>query len=411
MRIGPGALLAKVDIKSAFRLLPIHPSDRHLTTMKWNQQIYIDTCLPFGLRSAPKLFNILADLLAWTAQKNGVSNNIHYLDDFLTMGPPGSSTCQRNLDIFAQLCKDLGVPLAVEKIEGPSTSLTFLGITLDTEQMEIRLPDEKLKRIKDDLQEWLERKKATKRQILSLVGLLQHATKVVKCGRTFVARLYAAAAKIREMHFYTRLNSEFRSDLMWWYTFVQTWNGLSILHHVPLTDFAIYTDASGKWGCGAIWGIHWLQWQWPDEWNKVGIMCKELVPISLSCAVWGSMLSKKHVYFHCDNLSLVNSLNKGSSKDSSVMKLLRTLWLFVAYFDISTTATHVPGAHNNTADHLSRNNMTDFWQSKLNLSLLPHALPTPLLQLVSLKAPDWTSPKFNSLFQQVIKALPSLSGG
>ena len=99
---------------------------------------------------------------------------------------------------------------------------------------------------------------------------------------------------------------------------------------------------------------------WPDEWDKVGIMCKELVPISFSCAVWGSVLSKKHVYFHCDNLSLVNSLNKGSSKDSSVMKLLRTLWLFVAYFDISTTATHVPGAHNITADHLSRNNMTEF---------------------------------------------------
>ena len=155
MRTGPGALLAKVDIKSAFRLLPVHPSDRHLVTTKWNRQIYIDTYLPLGLRSAPKLFNTLADLLAWIAQENGVSNNIHYLDDFLTMGPPASSTCQRNLDIFTQLCKDLGVPLAVEKIEGPSTSLTFPGITLDTERMEIRLPDEKLKCIKDTLQEWL----------------------------------------------------------------------------------------------------------------------------------------------------------------------------------------------------------------------------------------------------------------
>ena len=88
-----------------------------------------------------------------------------------------------------------------------------------------------------------------------------------------------------------------------------------------------------------------------------------------------------------------------------------TIWLFVAYFDVSIMATHVPGAHNNTADHLSRNNMTEFWQSKLNLSPLPHALPTSLLQLVTPKAPDWTSPKFNSLFQQVIKTLPSPSGG
>ena len=173
--------------------------DRHLVTMKWNRQIYIDTCLPFSLRSAPKLFNILADLLAWIAQENGVSNNIRYLDNFLTMGPPDSSTCQRNLDIFTQLYKDLRVPLAVEKIEGPSTSLTFLGIILDTEQMEIGFPDEKLKHIKVTLEEWLRCKKATKRQIHSMVGLLQHATKVVKCGRTFVGRLYAAA------DFYTRI--------------------------------------------------------------------------------------------------------------------------------------------------------------------------------------------------------------
>ena len=62
---GPNSFLAKVNIKHAFRLLPIHPADRYLLTMEWNQSIYIDTCLPFGLRSAPKLFNIMADLLSW----------------------------------------------------------------------------------------------------------------------------------------------------------------------------------------------------------------------------------------------------------------------------------------------------------------------------------------------------------
>jgi len=62
IELGPGTLLAKIDIKSAFRLLPLHPSDCHLLAMKWNKGIYIDSCLPFGLRSASKLFNILADL-------------------------------------------------------------------------------------------------------------------------------------------------------------------------------------------------------------------------------------------------------------------------------------------------------------------------------------------------------------
>ena len=101
--------------------------------MQWKEEVHIDTCLPFGLHLAPKMFNILADFLAWIACQHGVSFLIHYLDDFLTMGPPSSPTYQRNLDT---LCNYLGVPLALEKVEGPSTALPFLGIELDTIRME-----------------------------------------------------------------------------------------------------------------------------------------------------------------------------------------------------------------------------------------------------------------------------------
>ena len=207
--------------------------------MKWRNRVYNDTRLPFGLLSAPQLFNILADLLTWSAQQNGVTFVIHYLDNFLTVGPTGSETCQRNFDILMHLCDDLGVPLALEKVEGPSTTISFLGIVLDIVRMEIRLPVDKLERIKEALSIWLGKKKATKQDILSLVGLLHHATKVLRCGRTFVGRMYTAAAKVRKLHFYTRLNREFCSDVIWWHTFVQAWNGLSI-SFLGLGDIGIY---------------------------------------------------------------------------------------------------------------------------------------------------------------------------
>jgi len=72
MKLGRGTLLAKVDIKNAFCLLPVHLADCHLLAMSWNTQIFIDNSLPFGLRSAPILFNILADLLSWILQQKGV---------------------------------------------------------------------------------------------------------------------------------------------------------------------------------------------------------------------------------------------------------------------------------------------------------------------------------------------------
>ena len=95
--------------------------------------------------------------------------------------------------------------------------------------MEARLPQEKLKRIHSEVNIWLDKRSATKRQILSLVGLLQHVAKVVRPGRTFVGRMYSVAAKVRELDFVTHLNSEFRSDLFWWHTFIKEWNGISFV--------------------------------------------------------------------------------------------------------------------------------------------------------------------------------------
>jgi len=165
--------------------------------MYWNNAIYIDTCLPFGLRSAPKPFNILADLLTWMLERQGVSLVIHYLDDFLLMGPALLNKCQNNLITVQQLCTQLGILLDPEKLEGPTHRLIFLGIEIYTSSSLARLPQDKLVRIQSELHSWLRKRRATKRQILSLVGLLQHASKVVVPGRTFTARMYYKAARVK----------------------------------------------------------------------------------------------------------------------------------------------------------------------------------------------------------------------
>ena len=101
--------------------MPVHPADCHLLAMEWKAGVFIDACLPFGLMSSPKLFNILADLLAWILEHQGVLYLLHYLDDFLTIGQPLTSEFHHNLTIMKQVCQLLKVPLAIEKVEGPST--------------------------------------------------------------------------------------------------------------------------------------------------------------------------------------------------------------------------------------------------------------------------------------------------
>ncbi|XP_060110738.1 vomeronasal type-2 receptor 26-like [Heteronotia binoei] len=74
----------------------------------------------------------------------GLTVTVHYLDDFLFMGPAGSGQCARLMETFMQLAEELGVPLAHEKTEGPSSVLTFLGIELDTCRQTSRLPEDKV---------------------------------------------------------------------------------------------------------------------------------------------------------------------------------------------------------------------------------------------------------------------------
>ena len=120
LALGRGALMAKVDIRNAYRLMPVHPDDRLLLGMEWQGQAYVDTALPFGLRSAPKIFTALADLLEWIFRRGGVDHVDHYLDDFILLGPAHSGKCRKALDAVLESCERLGVPLAVEKLERAS---------------------------------------------------------------------------------------------------------------------------------------------------------------------------------------------------------------------------------------------------------------------------------------------------
>ena len=174
--------LAKLDVASAYRIVPVHPEDHPLLGMKWKGELYIDSVLPFGLRSAPKIFTAIADGLQWTLQRQGSCELLHYLDDFLFMGAPGTKKCHESFQLAQDTCARLGVPLVYNKLEGPATDLAFLGIVLDTVKLELRLPEEKLQRLGGMITLWQGKKSCLKKEMLSLIGHLQHATRIVQPG-------------------------------------------------------------------------------------------------------------------------------------------------------------------------------------------------------------------------------------
>ena len=105
---GRGTRLAEIDIQEANRIVSVHPQDRLLLGMMWDDQLYVDTALTFGLRSAPKIYDALSSTFKWVLKKKGLSFIHHYLDDFITAGPPGSEESQHNLATMLETCNQLG---------------------------------------------------------------------------------------------------------------------------------------------------------------------------------------------------------------------------------------------------------------------------------------------------------------
>ena len=212
--------------------------------MVWEDKLFVDTVLPFGLRSAPTIFK---EALSHIKKKDGVKEVDHYVDDFSLVGLPQSKACQEDFDTASGTCSRVGFPVAGEKTEGPATRITLYGIELDSVRLQLRLPQEKLKKLRAM---WKRRKVCTKRELQSLAGHLSHACKVIRPGRCFLRGLFGLISQFRRQDHMIRLNS---ADLEWWHIFATSWNGVSMMHEGTKNrdgEAEIWSDASGSWGCG-----------------------------------------------------------------------------------------------------------------------------------------------------------------
>ena len=202
-----GAFMAKLDLAAAYQHVPVHPDDQGLLAVKcWGDEVYVDPALPFGLCSVPKIFTAVADGIAQYMSCSGIKDFIHYLNDFFFVGPPGSSDCSRALEAAVPLWESLGFPVAPHKVEGPSTSITFLAIKMDSCWFELRLLAKKLSQLRCVLREWGSRRSASKLRLQSPIGLLSHATTVVRQGRTFLRGLIEAMKRPQRLDQHTCLD-------------------------------------------------------------------------------------------------------------------------------------------------------------------------------------------------------------
>ncbi len=140
---------------------------------------------------------------------------------------------------------ELWIPIAQEKTLGPATSIEFLGINLDSVKSQVSLPKEKIDRIILIIANLVNSRCCCKRKLLSLLGHLNFATRIIPQGRPFISHLLVLASSTHVLEDLFSLSQECRDELRLWTMFLKQWNGLSLFHNNLVSspiDINLFTD-------------------------------------------------------------------------------------------------------------------------------------------------------------------------
>ena len=379
VQLGSHSILTKFDIENAYKIIPVHPHDVPMLGFYWDGSFYFDRTLAMGCRTSAKIFEMFSTSLEWILHSQFHLPAVHHvLDDFLVISHP-SSLAPMHKDIFLSVFRYLNIPLKLQKIDS-GTTLTFLGVELDTVSMQARLPEEKLHKCRTQISSILSKKSVRQKDLASLVGLLNFTCKVVRPGRTFLRRLYDSLYSVKHDYHYIRITSDLREDLNLWLSFLTHYNGVSMFPPLQWTDNSTlhaFTDAS-KSGFGLILDNAWCFGEFDSYWSTFNICTLELYPIMLLFLMFGPRLSNTKITLHSDNMSVVEVLNSLTTKHKPTMLLLRHLVLASLQHNITFRALHIPGSVNKLADSLSRLQVDLFFTTAASMGHTVDDRPTPI---------------------------------
>ena len=128
------------------------------------------------------------------------------------------------------------------------------------------------------------------------------------------------------------------------------------------------------------------------------ISIKELIPIMIAVMIWGHKWQGYNVVVNCDNEAVVTVLGSWYSREPHLMHMLRVLFFTEAHFQFKMSAQHIPGICYTLADHLSRNQLHEFYKKYPSANRHPSHIPFSLLQWLLDKQMDWTSEPRIQLF-------------
>lgn len=382
---GRGCYIFKRDLKDAFRMIPVAPEQRWLLGFTWEDRLYHENVLPFGLGTAPFIFNLVAEGLHWVLQSwLQWELLVHYLDDFILIipaAPDGLSKLREAASGYTAVRHALGL-LQNDSKDAQGTVVDTLGIEIDTIKMTARLSAKKLTKALSLVSAALSAGAIRLHEAQQLSGYLSFCSTVVRLGRTFLRRLWDFTATYRKAQSLRPLSDGAKADLTWWRDLLPYFNGVRLIDDPSRPIFHVFTDASniaigGFWYEGSPAETNWRP-QVPNiptahafaapltgGQSLLHINTTEILAIEVAFHRWAHHWRHGLVVLHTDNTTAEQGLLGGTTR-SAGMDSLRQLLVLAAAYDIKLHPQRIDTKANTLADALSR---LDF---ELIANLAPH---------------------------------------
>ncbi len=395
------AHMALLDVEAAFRILPVHPDDLHLLVMEWKGSWFIDTRVPFGIRTGPALFNFFGDALDAILVTNNVQH-LRMLDDTLVVGRD-KADCSHALDTTIRLLQRLNVPIAHKKTVSPSQEVKFLGYWWSTKTRRVTLDQGRWEQLAHELSSLLHEAQATGhvtvQALRELLGKLVWASKVLPHARLNTHALFAALTQARANSIppaiarktWLIIGPPQVAELQWWLALASS--GVKSSHEPqsrstpgrwydwavqpPQPQVIAHTDASGV-ALGVFWSTggeapRWGRYMVPSEYAignvyeladyaapgsattvTVSSTWLEAAAVLAGVATWAEKWKGLAVVINCDNQAMVQSWQGGHAQSPIISAYLRAISYFCSQYDITLFLHWLPGADNCVADAISR---------------------------------------------------------
>ena len=296
---------------------------------------------------------------------------LNYLDDFLVLGHT-KEEAQFAQNIVIKTLRYLGFYISWAKVTPPSKIYRYLGLDIDSIEMELRLPKDKLEKLIISVNNFKDKSSISKQELESLGGLLSHCSHVVDGGRTHSRRFYDLYKIILNNNLKRiKLGLAAKEDLKWWANFAKTFNVKKKIIY-PEYELPLVSDSSLK-GFAIYKGEEWLAGSWDDSlildndkcnhiisspsfdnYNKTNINELELWAIISGLRVWYPDLKGKSVSLFTDNTQVYHMIRKGTSSNKTCMQWLREIFWICKIYQIRLVPYYINTKNNLVADTLSR---------------------------------------------------------